>query len=159
MVWISSSCTTHLISNAANKRCSWTSVEHTSGYPWEHTYPGGPTCVWSHVLTRRGPAPGVVLTNSWGWDKLILPMVLCGKPVSTADGLLVIRPALYIQWLLGNGVLRATQISLNTYTRKHIWKGRRQISWKVQDLHTFPHQLFVWQSGHVFSLGPYWSPC
>lgn len=126
IVWISSSCTTHLISNAANRRCSWTSVEHTSGRPWERTYPGGPTFVRSQALTHGGPAPGAVLTNSWGWAVLTLPMVVCGKPVSTADGVLVIGTALYIQWLLGNGVLRATRTSHYTYNQKNTCQERRK---------------------------------
>lgn len=112
IVWISSSCTTHLISKAENKRCSWTSAgkAQINFCQITQTQKETPGLVieWSARLTGRGPAPGAVLTNAWGWAVLTLPTVLHGEPVGAADGVLVIRAGLNIHWSLGNGVLRAT---------------------------------------------------
>lgn len=120
IVWISSSWTTHFISKAVNKRCSWTSVEHR-----------GETSIRTHTskhqqslfkksdrLTYWGPAPGAVLTHAWGWAVLTLPTALQGNPISTADGMLVVRAGLNIHWLLGNAVLRAKWAELlHVYTQ------------------------------------------
>lgn len=112
IVWISSSCTTHLISKAENKRCSWTSAgkAQINFCQITQTQKKTPGLVieWSARLTGWGPAPGAVLTNAWGWAVLTLPTVLHGEPVGAADGVLVIRAGLNIHWSLGNGVLRAT---------------------------------------------------
>ena len=117
MVWISSSCTTHLISKAANKRCSWTSVGRTDKLLSEHTHKHTNTHTdrkssksvfeWSSGLTRWSPAPGAVLTHARGRAVLTVPAVLNRCPVSAANGVLVITTGLNIHWLLGNGVLRA----------------------------------------------------
>lgn len=60
MVWISSSWTTHFISNAENKRCSRTSVEHTGKPPSEHCHTQ--TNNGSHVWVKpQGLLVGVLL--------------------------------------------------------------------------------------------------
>ena len=85
--------------------------------------------------THGGPAPGAVLTHCRGWAVLTLPMVVCGEPIGTANGVLVIGTALYIQWLLGNGVLRAKGINHYTYNQKHVceqWRKWNELEGKRQ---------------------------
>lgn len=159
MVWISSSCTTHLISKAANKRCSWTSVGRTDKLPSEHTHThrkrSQSIFEWSSRLTRWSPAPGAVLTHARSRAVLTVPAVLNRNPVSAADGVLVITTGLNIHWLLRNGVLRAKwacelmQLYIDTVLKI------------TQNKPPSPHQLFVWQTlcCQVVSVCSCWPPC
>lgn len=159
MVWISSSCTTHLISKAANKRCSWTSVGRTDKLPSEHTHThrkrSQSVFEWSSRLTRWSPAPGAVLTHARSRAVLTVPAVLNRNPVSAADGVLVITTGLNIHWLLRNGVLRAKwacelmQLYIDTVLKI------------TQNKPPSPHQLFVWQTlcCQVVSVCSCWPPC
>lgn len=62
---------------------------------------------WSGRLTCLGPTPWTVLGHAWGWAVLTLPTILHRSSVGAADGMLVIRAGLDVQWLLGNWVLGA----------------------------------------------------
>lgn len=154
MVWMSSSCTTHFISSAENKRCSWISVGKKEnlkcrGKIWKTerliSFQGkGPT--------RWRPAPRSILKVARHRAVLALPSALHHSPVSAADGVLIIRTWLNIQGLLGYGVLRSKQTRVKEAYEENLDKWWYEI---------FPHQLFVSQAVCciVLSISPCWSPC